>query len=817
MATKQQIGAVIGIQGEKEYENQLRLLTQYTKEWKANTDALTSSFDKNFKSMSDVNKQRRAMQSEVESLTKKLEYQKEQWEKLATTMNTMPTDKEQKEFSQLRESISKTETELNNVKRAMNDLPADNFTGKIRLIQDNIRNSNSDLKFWGDTLTNIGRTMTLGFTVPIVAGMSASVKQAVDWESAMNGVRKTTDMSEGDLNRLGETLKDQALQTTYSSTELANLAQIAGQLGVRGVEDISKFVGVVSDLGLATDLSAEDAATSMARILNITEGGNLDNLEALGSVIVHLGNNMATTEPEIVAMANRMASAGHTAGLTTTDIFALSSALTSVGITAEAGGSTVGQVLTKMEKAFAEWTTTGEGDLLRIAELSGMSAQQFADAWTNEPVKAFEAFVTGLGNIDEENENLTLILDELGMAGIRESNMLKALAAAQEEGTDTSQLFSRSLELAKEAYDGVNGTAEEFNALENEASVRRGEAATQFSNLKESLVQLGQSMGETLLPFITKIVEGLTKLFDWLSGLSEPAKAMILTVLGLVAGLGPLLSMIGQGLLLFNSLSIAAGTLNMTVGALALSIGKWVLIGGAVVLAIGAIVAAIVWLKEHSEQILAFWEGVKEGFALIWEVVKFAFQEGVDYIGQKFEDFKKWVEDLRNKVDNGFRNMVQGVKNKFEEMKSAVANIRDRIDETFRNLINNALSWGKDLIGNIISGIKSKISSLVSSVKDVASTIWSYLHFSEPEKGKLADFHTWMPDFMHGLAQGIDDNAYLVENAINRVAGLMGNTTNYGGVVINLNVPQGANGRQLVDEIEQELANRALRRRAVYE
>ena len=108
---------------------------------------------------------------------------------------------------------------------------------------------------------------------------------------------------------------------------------------------------------------------------------------------------------------------------------------------------------------------------------------------------------------------------------------------------------------------------------------------------------------------------------------------------------------------------------------------------------------------------------------------------------------------------------------------------------------------------------------MISSVKSIASTIWSYLHFSEPEKGALSDFHTWMPDFMKGLAQGIDDNMYLIDQAAENIAnhlGMGGDSYNYGGVVINLNVPQGANGYQLVDEIETALAQRTVRRKAVF-
>ena len=781
----------------------------------------------------------------------------------------MPTDKQQKAMSELRTEINKTETQLSDLYSKMNDLPANNFIGKVELIKENVANSKTELKQWADLFSDAGKKLTVGVTAPIIAGFAASTKAATDWESALNGIRKTTDMNEQEINALGNDLKDMALNTTYSSTELANLAQIAGQLGVRGSEQITKFVQVVSDMGIATELSAEDAATALARIFNITEGGNLENLEAIGSVIVHLGNNMATTEPEIVAMANRMASAGHNAGLTTDEIFALSAALTSVGITAEAGGSTVGQVLSKIEKDFAEFTDTGEGDLLRIAEISGMSAEQFAEVWRSKPVEAFGAFVTGLGNLEDGTENITLLLDELGMAGIRESNMLKALASAQDETNGSTGLFTQALNLAKEAYAGVNEEGEQFDALQKEADVRKGETATAFANFAEAVRQLGQAFGEVLLPVVTPVVRGMTDLLNTFSDISEPARVFIVTVLGLLATVGPVLSAIGGILSLINTFKVAADTVGGAMELLAM--GKWVLIGGAVIAAIGAIVAAIVWLKEHSEDIARVWEDVKEGLSFTWEAIKLAWEEGCDLVTEKLNEAGEFIEQVVSDIDefiqaifNGgkefIKAMVDGINSNLESallwfsnkvttifnsvssfVSNTVTNIKNAIvngftnaksravelissmgssiKNTLTNLASSAWRWGSDIIHNIASGISSAIGSVISAVSNVANTIWSYLHFSEPEKGALANFHSWMPDMMKGLAKGIDDNVYLVDNAINRVAdslGMGGQQYNYGGVNIILNVPQGANGYQMVDEIEDALAQRTVRRKAVF-
>lgn len=988
MATKQQIGVVVSASGAKEYERQLKLLTQYTKEWKSETDKLTSSFDKNEKSMANVAKERDALEKEIDSLNKVLKLQQDRWGELATTMNGMPTDKQNLEFSKLRTSINETQIKINDLKNRIKELPTDSFFSRKQYIENteklahqtgvlasktaaldsamelngrtmggveskkqllsaqvsalstklevqkrryeelrnemlknpsdqvkkdfnelgeeiydttkNITDLKKELKDLnqendftlfmkafdegtdktGEYMKRIGSTMTRYVTMPIVAGATASVKAAVDWESAFNGVRKTVDASEAEFSALEALIKDIALETGTSSITLAGIAEQGGQLDVP-IEMMEKFIRTIEALSVSTNLNADEAAVDLARIMNIM-GDSYDDFDRLGDVIVHLGNNAATSEGEIVALATRMASAGKAAKMTTPEVFAISAALSSVGITAEAGGSTMAQVLSKVTKEVAHFSDGTENKLDRIAQISGVSADEFAKAWAEKPAKAFEMFLTGLGNINEEDENLILILDELDMAGIRESNMLKALSSAQDESRGTTGLLTDALNLAEKAYSGVNDEGEEWSAMQDEANIRHEEAAANFNKLKEAVFQLGDTIGRKLLPHITPIVVKLTDWIDSLSELDDETWDNILKLMGYAAVFGPVISAIGNGLIWTAKLKDAFGTLKGTegvggaieamagaggsgtgglIGAMGSLITKgeelagsilgtvvpalegsgMISLGGALAGATlaygGAYAAATVMDQKMYESAEAceyvakryHWseEKVNE-FGYTWDenghLVELTNQKVYDTTAETSLDVMRELHNAslesKKTTEQGTQYVVDGMGNRIPEIQSTAHKmVQTGVDE-MREGASNAYGYGSELGNNFANGISRTINNVRNAVSGIARAVQSYLHFSEPDVGPLSDFNSWMPDMMSQMASGITDNMYLVENALSGLTGGMANqigqSYNYGGVVINLNVPQGANGYQLVDEIENALTQRTVRRRAVF-
>lgn len=143
----------------------------------------------------------------------------------------------------------------------------------------------------------VGATIT-AFGVAAAGGMTAAAKHAIDFESSFAGVRKTVDASEAEFKKLERGIRNMAKELPASVHEINAVAEAAGQLGIE-TENILGFTRVMIDLGEATNLTAEEAATSFARFANIV-GMSQKDFDRLGSTVVALGkNNCPVTEKSV--------------------------------------------------------------------------------------------------------------------------------------------------------------------------------------------------------------------------------------------------------------------------------------------------------------------------------------------------------------------------------------------------------------------------------------------------------------------------------------------------------------------------------------
>ena len=423
-------------------------------------------------------------------------------------------------------------------------------------------NFGNTLQSVGGKMTGLGNTMTVGVTAPIVAGVGAVVKSAMSWESAFAGVKKTNDEvvdSNGNVvysyADLESGLRGLTAQLPASHEEIAGVAEAAGQLGIKS-QDVVSFTKTMIDMGESTNLSAEDAASAIAKIANIT-GLTSDEYQRFGSSVVALGNNFATTESDIVSMANRLAASGTLAGLTNQEILGLATAMSSVGIEAEAGGTAMTQTLSAIESAVA----AGGEKLQKFATVAGESSEEFASKWKNKPVEAIQDFIRGLGKLDEKGESATMVLDDMGLSGVRQSNMLKSLALAADTMTGAVDLSNRAWN--------------ENTALTNEASTRYETTESKLKMLKNQVVDMAIDFGG---PFVDALKNGLEASKPLIQTLSDMAKKFnelspaqqqhIMKWLAISAAAGPALSILGKLTTGLGSMFKVFGSVNSGIGKL---------------------------------------------------------------------------------------------------------------------------------------------------------------------------------------------------------------------------------------------------------
>ena len=363
----------------------------------------------------------------------------------------------------------------------------------------------------------------------VAAGVAAALKEiyeyfsdcsqaSMDFESAITGVAKTTDLTDSELATMSDSIKALSTEIPATTEEIAAVAEAAGQLGIQK-DALLDFTEIMTMLGTATNMTADEAATALARFANIT-GMATDNYGRLGSVIVDLGNNFATTESEIVAMGTRLASAGKLAGLTEPEIMALAAAMSSVGIEAEAGGTAMTQTLNAIEKAVAK----GGDDLAEFARIAGMSSEEFSSAWKTDAMSALTSFIGGLGKLDEQGESTVLVLEDLGLTGIRQSNMLKALGLAADQMTG--------------AVNTANTAWQQNTALTNEANKRYATAQSRLTMMQNAYNNLKVAIGDAYTPALGKSYEMGTKALNNFTEFVQKNPALVNAVTAFAGSIG---------------------------------------------------------------------------------------------------------------------------------------------------------------------------------------------------------------------------------------------------------------------------------------
>lgn len=476
------------------------------------------------------------LKQNIEQTSKKLEELKNAQEMADSTIASGGKIS-QENYRNLQREIFVTENKLNSLKAE-----ALNWTKAGRSIEE-FGNKVSNIS---NKIDKLGSTLTTRLTLPIAGIATGLVGAAKEFETAFTGVEKTVDGTASQMANLKQGIKSMAEEIPASTTEISAVAEAAGQLGIQ-TDNILTFTKTMINMGNATNLSADEAATTLARFANVTKMKQSD-FDRLGSVIVALGNNFATTESEIADMGMNLASAGTQVGMSQSQIMALATALSSVGLEAEAGGTAFSKVMVNMQLAVEK----GGQDLKSFASVAGMTTKQFKKAFKEDATNAIMKFVEGLSKSGERGKSAIKILDDMG---ITETRLRDALLRS----ANASDVMGRAIELGNKAW-------EENTALTNEADKRYQTLDSRLQMTKNKIINVATNTGDKLTPTFNKLLDKVDGLTDKFNGLNEEEITNIIKTAALVDATGPAIKILGTLGKTVGTGTKAIGTFTQAVG-----------------------------------------------------------------------------------------------------------------------------------------------------------------------------------------------------------------------------------------------------------
>lgn len=640
----------------------------------------------------------------------------------------------QEQYDGLQREIIETENELRRLEEQANQ--------SATALQ-KISATGEKLKTAGDKISSAG-TKLLPVT-GVVAGLgTAAVKTAADFDSAMSQVAAVSGATGSDLDALREKAREMGSKTKFSASEAAeamNYMAMAGWKtedmlsGIEGVmnlaaasgEDLATTSDIVTDALTAFGLSAGDSG-HFADILAAASSNANTNVSMMGETFKYcapiagaLGFSAEDTAEAIGLMAN--------AGIKSSQAgTALRTIMNNLAGDVKLSGAAFGEVTIA--------TTNADGSMRGLSDILADCRAAFDQMSESEKANAAETLV-----------------GKNAMSGF-----LALMNAGEGDITKLSNAIAN-----------CDGTAEDM------AATMQDNLAGQLTILKSQLEELAISFGEMLMPAIRTVVGWVQKFVDWLNGMDEGTKKVIMTAALLAAALGPVLIVIGKvvsavGSILtivpklaaaFNAVKTAFSALGAVMAA-----NPIVLIAAAVAAAVAALVLLYQKCEWFRDAVNAVWSAVKEFFVSAWQVICSFFTETIpnawESLAGFFRGIPAWWSGLWQSVSDFFGSIWTGMMN-----NPVLSGIVEMIKSLWRNLVStlqgiwtglqNIASGAWNLIKNVILAPVLLLIDLVtgnfSKLRDDALNIWRNI------QSAASSVWTGIQQVVSSLAQGLVTHA----------------------------------------------------------
>lgn len=618
---------------------------------------LDSSFDKTFKSgqsaivamqkeiqalskiQSDINAYTK-QQAAIEATRKKLEVLQQQYDNIQKEMsetgsfsakleNQLLTKQQQidKTSASLDAQIAKLNTMGNALREAGVD--TNNLAKESAQLGSKIEEIKQKQEEAAESAHKFGTVTAAAFGAIQQAILAAGVAKAlqeiyeyfwscidasVEFESAMTGVAKTTELTDEEFAAMSTSIKELATDIPATTTELAAIAETAGQLGIVK-EALVDFTEIMAMLGTATNMTSDEAATMLAQFASIT-GMDPSFYLNLGSTIVGLGNNFATTERNIADMSQTIAAAGSIAGMSEADILGIAAAVTSLGISAQNGGTQMTKLISDINSA----VSSGK-DLDLWARAAGMQAEQFAEQWGTNAAGALDQFIRGLNEAYRSGEDVYGILADLGITETRMVTMITSLAKSGDRLTNTLQV--------------ANTAWMENTALISEAEKRYRTTHSLQILMENEYNNLAIAIGDNYTPELQKLYKIAAQVLSEMTEFVQEHPALIKAVTAFVAVLGSVIA------------GLTAYVAFMKIASVVTAMFTAAIPGVNVILAVTAGIAAL------TAGVVALSEVSREGRKELEE-----YEEAHEALMRSYEEMTALHRDAASKYDTEQQNVM---------------------------------------------------------------------------------------------------------------------------------------------------------------
>ena len=732
----------------------------------------------------------------------------------------------QEQYDALQREIIETENELKRLEQQARESGA--------ALQE-IAAKGEKLKTVGDSVTNVGEKF-MPATAAVVGLGAAAVKTAADFDSGMSKVAAISGATGDDLQALWDKAREMGSKTKFSASEAAEAMEYMAMAGwkttdmlggIEGIMNLAAASGeslattsdIVTDALTAFGLKADDAG-HFSDVLAAASSNANTNVSMMGETFKYaapiagaLGFSVEDTAEAIGLMANAGIK-GSQAGTS------LRTIMNNLAGEVKICGSALGEVTIQ--------TTNADGSMRDLSAILADCRGAFAQLSESEQAAAAEALVgknamsgflalmnAAPGDIDKLSSAIENCDGKSAeMAATMQDNLAGQLTILKSQLEELAISFGEILMPAiRSIVSGIQGFVDKLNSMDETSKKVIVTIALIVAAIGPVLIVVGKVISAvgTIMTIVPKVAAAIKAVKGAFAGLNAVMAANpIILVIAAIAAL------VAAFIYLWNtSDEFRQFWIDLWENIKAVAIAVWEAISTFFSQAWEAIkaTAETVWnaIKKFfsglwegittlfttvvtaiATFLSSAWTGIQTTATTVWNAIK-GFIDGIwngikTAITSAATAIGSAVSNAWNGIKNTVTNLSNGAKTAattaFNNMKSAisstVSNITSAISSGFnsavsfiKGLAGQAFSWGSDIIGNIVNGIRSMIGRVKDAASSVASAIRSFLHFSVPDEGPLADFESWMPDFMSGLAKGIDRSKGTVEKAIAQVADLM--------------------------------------------